>query len=156
MTKQDTIDLLKIIKTNYQNLSIDNDVIKYWFNKLELYDRQDVLDRLDRYMNSEDYKEIPKVSRLIMGLKTTLERQKENKYDDCLVQCNLCKRWFNNKNIEYHYDKCLDLKFLEVKSNALGKPMTREQLEELSPKQIEELLNKHLPKNKNENIIKKY
>ena len=40
---------------------------------LNKYDRKDVTNRLCKYMESEDYKEIPKVNRLVLGLKTLEE-----------------------------------------------------------------------------------
>ncbi len=146
MTYQEVTDLLRIIKTSYQNFSMDKDVVDYWFNVLNKYDSKDVTNRLCKHMESEDYKEIPKVNRLVLGLETLEDKANQHKYDDYLVQCNLCKKWFKYKNIDFHYDRCLDIQFLVNKSYNVGKPMTRIEIEELPPKKIEELLNKYLPK----------
>lgn len=146
MTYNQVMDLLTIIKTNYQHFIVNDEVAGYWFNILNKYDSKDVSNRLCKYMESEDYKEIPKVNRLVLGLETLEDKANQHKYDDYLVQCNLCKKWFKYKNIDFHYDRCLDIQFLVNKSYKVGKPMTREEIKELPPKKIEELLNKYLPK----------
>ena len=76
MTYQEVTDLLRIIKTSYQNFSMDKDVVDYWFNVLNKYDGKDVTNRLCKHMESDDYKEIPKVNRLVLGLETLEDKAK--------------------------------------------------------------------------------
>nr|DAL31291.1 MAG TPA_asm: Loader and inhibitor of phage G40P [Caudoviricetes sp.] len=146
MTKQDLSELLKIIKINYQNFSMDKDLTNYWFECVKDYSYEEVADKLAEHLENDEYNDIPKAKQLTRFLMTEDEKlKKEQAYKGLLVACGLCGEWMDLNNYQNHYAKCLDISYLIMVSKRLGTPITRQELAELSDWKIKKLCEKYKP-----------
>lgn len=152
MTLSKTEELLENIKAHYQNFSITENVVKEWYKVLADYSFSDVIEKLVDHLESDDYKEVPQVYRLVKDLKTEEEKEKVNEINNkILVCCNLCEDWMSMSEYESHYGRCLDIEYLVGASKKVGKPMTRSELNKLPQSKIQALYEKY-PARRNNNI----
>ena len=156
MTLSRTKEVLENIKAHYQSFSITENVVKKWYKVLIDYEFTDVIESLVDHLESDEYKEVPQVYRLVKYLKTEEEKQNQKesnmKYKIC---CNLCEKWMSMNEHEEHYGRCLDIEYLIGASKKVGKPMTRRELSKLSQNQIQALYDKYPARiNKNMGVVK--
>lgn len=67
-------------------------------------------------------------------------------YDTDKVECNLCHRWMILPEYDLHYEKCMDIQYLENVAKEKGEEFTRKDLENCRSDVIEKLLSKYPPK----------
>lgn len=79
MTKEQTKNLFRRIKSHYQEFTVDDFKVDEWHKELKDYDYDDVTKRFEFHLNSEDYGQvIPKLWFLKKGL-ITIGEKKESK-----------------------------------------------------------------------------
>ncbi len=66
-------------------------------------------------------------------------------YETDKIECNLCHRWMLIPQYERHYERCLDIQYLENIAKEKGESFTRKDLEECTPAIIDKLLAKYPP-----------
>lgn len=144
MELQEVKNLVSNIKAYYHYFSLDKDTLPVWKKKLENYDYEDVLRKLEEHLKGEQSKEIPQLHFLLRGLLTTKQKQQnKGKY---VVECNLCHRWMSIKEYDEHYGKCLDVEYLVNVAKTKGEDIKREDIENCRQDVINKLLEKYPPK----------
>lgn len=117
MTKQQTEQLLRLIKSYFQYFSLTEDVFENWSEKLKDYDFNEVLEQLDNYIDSGD-EDIPTLSLLIHPLKT-FEQKKEDEAPG-YYHCTRCgKKYLSMKEADDCFDRDLDLSYIKRISKKL-------------------------------------
>lgn len=110
MTYSDTKEVLKRIKSNYQSFVCDDYVLKEWYKELKDYDIEDIMQKLEEHMRSEQYgNTFPKLYYLTKFLKKTEEKGIVNHYK---LQCMHCKEFVDEELFDKHYERCLDIKYI--------------------------------------------
>ena len=105
MGKEEVNELIKLISSNYTNFVKDGkekDMYKMWFEELQQYDYEDVLEALKSYMAQEKYQyQPPTLYLLISGL--TKKHDKKD-WSKGTFFCSYCKRTFNNEEEQKHHE----------------------------------------------------
>lgn len=137
MTKDQTKNLLRRIKSHYQEFSIDDFKVNDWHKELKDYDYEEVTERFELHLNSEDYGQaIPKLWFLKKGLRT-FDEKKESKIYKNPVICQICGRPVDLRIYESHYNKCSAINYMQREIKRIyGKDVPREQLENMSEDQF--------------------
>ena len=76
MTKEETKNLFRRIKSHYQEFSIDEFKLDEWYKELKQYSYEDVTSRFELHLSSEEYGQLsPKLWFLKKGLRTIDEKK---------------------------------------------------------------------------------
>ena len=146
MTKEEASEVLRRIKANYQEFSIQENYIKdEWYRALQNYDLEDVFQKLDEHLRDEIYgREIPKVNFLVKGL---IKSKDKGKVRDYLIYCNNCGQVVGDKEYDKHYKKCsaADVIVRDLKKY-FNLTVKRKELMELSDTKFEQAYQKYLNK----------
>ena len=111
MERKDVSVIMKRIKSHYQEFIVDDFKLEEWYRELKDYSLDDVMEKLDLHLKSEQYgNQIPKVYFLTKYLTKEKEKGKEI---DGLLQCQLCKQFVDYKDYEDHYDRCSSIDYLD-------------------------------------------
>lgn len=104
MTRKESIEFMERIKSHYQDFIINEFKINEWHKELSLYDYDDVNQKLDEHLRSNEYGEsIPKLFFLTKYLIPSKEKGKIKKYT---IKCQLCEREIPDTEYDLHYSKC--------------------------------------------------
>ena len=96
MTKEQTKNLFRRIKSHYQEFTVDDFKVDEWYKELKDYDYDDVTKRFELHLNSEDYGQvIPKLWFLKKGL-ITIGEKKESQQTGGLEM----KDYYNAKDVQ--------------------------------------------------------
>lgn len=144
------------IKAHYQNFLVEDYVIEEWYRVLQDYDFDEVMNKFVDHLTGDNYKDLPQVYQLVRDLQTIEEKSKSNEVNNQIkVCCNLCERWMNMGEYKNHYARCLDIEYLVKQSEKVEKPTTRNELNKLTQKQIQALIEKYPPKqNKSVGVVR--
>lgn len=145
MNKTETKKLTDKIKGYYNSqFFVDEYVIDAWYETMKPYDLDDAIEHIQTYIK-EFPDTPPKPHTFKRGLYTHEEKERI-KNSNFTVQCNLCQRWMPLADYDSHYDKCLDIQYLEGVAKQKGEAFTREDLENQPDRVIDALLSKYQPK----------
>lgn len=118
MTKQQTEQLLRAIKSFFPYFSLTEDVFENWSEKLKDYDFNEVLEQLDNYVDSGD-ENVPTLSLLIHPLKTFA--QKEEDAAPGYYHCTRCgKKYLSMEEADDCFERDLDISYIKRISKKLG------------------------------------
>lgn len=112
MTKNEVADIMKRVKNNYQEFSIDEDKTSEWVGVLKDYLFDDVNNKLTEYLeDSYNQSKIPKVYALVKGLLTQDEKNElaNGRY---LTYCKICNKYIKEAEYEAHFDRCSSIKYI--------------------------------------------
>lgn len=151
MTKKETMDFLKRIKTYYQTFSIEDYVIDEWHKKLKPYELSDVEEKLEEHLKGDLADRPPMLHYLTKYLKTPEE--KERLSNDYYIQCNGCGKWmFMSDYDNDHFERCLTIRtlisFLKRKD---GREIPYEELDQYDTDTINRIYDKYEEEIKLEN-----
>lgn len=111
MERKDVSIIMKRIKSHYQEFIVDDFKLEEWYKELKDYSLDDVMEKLDLHLKSEQYgNQIPKVYFLTKYL--TKEKEK-NKKVQINVNCQLCGKKVSLEDYENHYDRCSSIDYLD-------------------------------------------
>ena len=108
MQENEVRQIMSIIKSNYQNFSVNEDVINEWCRRLSSYSYEDIRNQLDNYL---DYgEEPPRINQLTYGVKTL--EQKQNEFNG-YVYCSKCGKRYNDfKKANECYERDMDIQYI--------------------------------------------
>lgn len=113
MTKEQTKNLFRRIKSHYQEFTVDDFKVDEWYKELKDYDYEDITKRFELHLNSEDYGQVvPKLWFLKKGVLTIAEK-KESKVYKCSVICQICKEAIPVRGYDIHYSKCSSIDYMQ-------------------------------------------
>lgn len=108
MQEEEVREIMSIIKSNYQNFSINEEVINEWCRRLSIYDYEDIKHQLDSYL--EYGEEPPRINQLTYGV--TPKEKKEEKFNG-YVYCSKCgKAYTDLKKVDECYERDLDIEYI--------------------------------------------
>lgn len=137
MTKEQTKNLFRRIKSHYQEFSIDDFKVDEWYKELKDYDYEDITRRFELHLNSEEYGQVlPKLWFLKKNL-LTIDEKKESKVYKYPVVCQLCGKEINLRGYDQHYAKCSAINYMQTQIKKIyGKDTPREVLEKLTDEEF--------------------
>lgn len=145
MNKQETKKLLDTIKGYYNSqFFVDEFVINAWVDTMQPYDLNDAIEHIQVYL--KEYPDTPPKPHIFKRGLYTHEEKMKFKNSDFTVECNLCHRWMPLGEYEEHYERCLDISYLEDIAKQKGENFTRADLENQTDRVINGLLAKYQPK----------
>lgn len=145
MNKTEAKKLTDKIKGYYNSqFFVDDYVLEAWYETMKPYDLDDAIEHIQTYV--KEFPDIPPKPHTFKRGLYTHEEKMRIKNSDFTVQCNLCGRWMSLDDYDSHYDKCLDIQYLESIAKQKGEAFTREDLENQPDKVIDALLSKYQPK----------
>lgn len=145
MNKTEAKKLTDKIKGYYNSqFFVDDYVLEAWYETMKPYDLDDAIEHIQTYV--KEYPDIPPKPHTFKRGLYTHEEKMRIKNSDFTVQCNLCQRWMSLDDYDSHYDKCLDIQYLESIAKQKGEVFTREDLENQPDRVIDGLLSKYPPK----------
>ena len=126
MKKNETVEILKRIKSNYQDFIVDEYKTNEWYKELKDYDFEDVMQKVEEHMRSEEYgKYPPKLYFLTKYLSTTAQKNNKTHF---LLQCPICKDYIPEEIYDEHYDRCMDIEYIDnILKKYFNKQLTKEQ-----------------------------
>ena len=125
MKKNEVNEILKRIKSNYQDFIVDDYKTNEWNKELKDYDFEDVMKKVEEHMRSEDYGSFPpKLYFLTKYLQTTSEKNTKTNY---LLQCTICGEYIPESEYDEHYDRCMDVDYIvRIRKKYFNKDITKE------------------------------
>lgn len=163
MKKNETIEMMKYIKTNYEFFEITEEKVNVWYETLKAYTFNDVLNNLKKVIGSGQWKSAPPLDVITHGLK---EQSSYLDWQKGVVKCPRCGKAFNIENESYeckaldkHRSRCnsIDYVIRETKKH-FGKELTRTELWNMDEEEFNyryDKLVEYIKKNtKDENLIK--
>ena len=145
MNKTEAKKLTDKIKGYYNSqFFVDDYVLEAWYETMKPYDLDDAIEHIQTYV--KEFPDIPPKPHTFKRGLYTHEEKMRIKNSDFTVQCNLCGRWMSLDDYDSHYDKCLDIQYLESVAKQKGETFTREDLENQPDRVIDALLSKYQPK----------
>lgn len=136
MSKNETIEMMKYIRTNYEFFDITEEKINLWYETLKEFNFNDVLMNLKKVIGTGQWKSAPPLDVIIHGLK---EQASYLDWQKGIVKCPRCGKAFNIENESYecralneHRSRCnsIDYVIRETKKH-FGKELTRKELWEM-------------------------
>lgn len=133
MTINETKQFMERIKTYYPTFIIDDFTIKEWHSQLKDYTDQDINEKLNEHLKSEQFGDyIPKLNFLTKYLTKEKDKGIIKTYK---ISCSKCGKVLTNENIEEHYERCNSVQFLIDNSKKyLNKNLNRDKLMECDDK----------------------
>jgi len=144
MKKEETKELLKLIKYNYPSFDVKEGMVTMWSQIMSEYSYDDVKHALEVYMADDRFqKQPPTAYLLVKGLPKVRDRidfTKDTFY------CRHCGKAFNDmEEHDKHFDKCSSIQYL-IRENKkwFNRIIDRKFLWQLSDEEFEERYNKML------------
>lgn len=164
MKKNETIEMMKYLKNNYEFFEITEDKVNIWYETLKDYKFTDVLENLKKVIGTGQWKQVPPLDTIIHNLKT------EDKYLDWkkgVVRCPRCGRAFNvdNENyeckaLEEHRSRCNSIDYVIRETKKwFGKDLTRAELWNMPKDEFDYRYNKlveYIMSNTKDETLKKF
>ena len=143
MEKQETMNILKRIKSHYQEFALDDFKVNEWHRELQKFDYVDVDLKLDEHLKSEVYGEqIPKLFFLTKHLIPTNEKGQIKKY---VIRCQLCGADVPDAIYDKHFARCNATKNIVLDfKKYLNLNVDEEQLKKLNDAKFEEVYQNYL------------
>ena len=145
MEKQETMTIMKRIKSHYQEFAIDDFKVEEWHKELKHYDFNDVDAKLDDHLKSEVYGEqIPKLFFLTKHLIPSSEKGKIRKYVIC---CQNCGAEVPDTMFDKHFSRCSStMVIIKGLKKHFNITVDKEALDKLSDSRFNEAYLKYLYK----------
>ena len=141
MTKQEVLDFMHKIKANYQEFSIEDYVINEWYEKLKQFELSDVLERLDKHLNGEYQKKLPRLNYFINGLKTPEEKAKTN---TIRIRCSYCNKVINLDELDSHTARHNSIAYIKSREKLLNKSFNEEKMLNATEKEFDKFYYKFI------------
>lgn len=125
MTKTETIQFMQKIKSYYQEFIIEEYVINEWYEKLKPFDLEDVTERLEKHLNGEYQKKLPRLNYFINGLKTPEEKAKTN---IIRIRCSYCNKVISLDELDSHTARHNSIAYIKSREKFLNKSFNEEKL----------------------------
>ena len=126
MKKNETMEILKRIKSNYQDFTVDEYKKNEWYKELKDYDFEDVMRKVEEHMRSEEYGKFPpKLYFLTKYLQTTVQKNTRTNY---LLQCRICGEYVPEQIYDEHYQRCIDTDFMIRMKEKYSKTKTSKEI----------------------------
>lgn len=162
MNKIDCREILDYVSMNYSNFQIDNNLFNMWFNELQQYDKDDVLNKIKEMISKDLYQMKPPT--LMAIIKDIPKQQEKLDWNKGVAFCNYCGKGFNIGDVKLpnalaelhkHEDKCRSMNFIikQVKKYK-GIELTRKELWSYDDDKFEKVYNKTLELIKDNSIDK--
>lgn len=137
MTKEQTKNLFRRIKSHYQEFAVDDFKVEEWYKELKEYDYEDITKRIELHLNSEEYGQVvPKLWFLKKGILTIAEK-KESKVFKNPVICQICGRPVSLRGYDIHYAKCSAIDYMQRQIKKIyDKDTPRELLEKMTDEEF--------------------
>lgn len=160
MKKNETIEMMKYIKTNYEFFEITEEKVNVWYETLKAYTFNDVLNNLKKVIGSGQWKSAPPLDVITHGLK---EQSSYLDWQKGVVKCPRCGKAFNIDNESYesvglneHRKRCNSIDYVIRETKKwFNKDLTRAELWNMDEDEFNYRYNKlveHIMKNtKDEN-----
>ena len=143
MKINETKDFMERVKVYYPSFIVDDYTIKEWHSQLKDYSFQDINEKLNEHLKSEQYGDyIPKLNFLTKYL--TKEKDKESKnLDDIYTNCILCGKSIKLSEFKIHHQKCSSIDYIirQVRKYK-NREHNREEIESLSDEKFDSLYEK--------------
>ena len=154
MNKVEVKNFMKRIQSHYNDFIVDDFKISEWYSELSKYDSQDVSERLDKHLKSEEYgKFAPKLFNLTRYLVPSEDKDKKIVYNK---ECPKCGRIFTNETFDDHYDDCVLIASIERDmKNYFNITITRQELETYGKEKLYKTYNKYIDKMLNCELVTK-
>lgn len=143
MTKEETLDLMHKIKAHYQEFALEDYVISEWYEKLKLFDYEDVLKTFENHLTGEYQSKIPKLHYIANGLKTPEEKAKASVIH---VKCSLCGRSINYLDFDSHLARHSSVYYIKSREHYLGQHYNEEQMLNAEQEYFDKFYDKFLEK----------
>ena len=144
MNKEQTKQLLKLIKYNYPDFEMKEGMASMWASIMCKYSYEDVKRKLEEHMAEDRFqKQPPTAYLLVKGLPKVKDRIDFTKDT---IFCRFCNKAFNDKEEhDKHYDKCSSIEYL-IRENKkwFNRIIDRKFLWQLSDEEFEDRYNKML------------
>lgn len=125
MTKTETISFMQKIKSYYQEFIIEDYVINEWYEKLKPFDLDDVLARLDKHLNGEYQKKLPRLNYFVNGLKTPEEKAKTSVVK---IRCSHCNKVIGLDELDGHTARHNSIAYIKSREKLLNKSFNEQKL----------------------------
>lgn len=145
MTIGETKQFMERVKTYYPTFLIDDFTIKEWHSQLKDYNCQDVNEKLNEHLRSEQYGDyIPKINFLTKYLTKEKDKGKDNA-NEIHTNCTLCGANILLSDFAIHYYKCSSIDYIirQVKKYK-NQDLPRNDIENLSEQKFNSLYEKVL------------
>ena len=129
MTKAELKGFMEKIKANYQEFSIEDYVVAEWYKKLKDFDLEDVEKKLEKHLNGEYRKTVPRLNFIASGLKTP--EQKLNA-QTIRIRCHLCNEVFEMKDFERHLKRHNSIAYIKSREHYLNQKNNVDELMNLT------------------------
>lgn len=129
MKKNNVVEILQRIKSNYQDFVVDDYKKNEWYRELKDYDFEDVMKKVEEHMRSEEYGKFPpKLYFLTKYLQTTAQKNSKTNF---LLECSICGKYVPEKEYDEHYGRCMDISYIDhILKTYFNKKVTKESWQE--------------------------
>ena len=144
MNKEQTKDLLKLIKYNYPDFEMKEGMATMWAQVMSEYSYEDVKHALEVYMAEDRFqKQPPTAYLLVKGLPKVKDRIDFTKDT---IYCDICRRAFNDRDeLDKHFDRCSSTRYVIKQTKKwFNRDIDKGFLWKLSDEEFEERYNKLL------------
>lgn len=143
MEKKEINEILKRIKSNYQDFVVDEYKINEWNRELKNYDFNDVMNKLEQHLRSEEYGKFPpKLYFLTKYLQTTEEKNTKTNFK---LQCSICGEYVDENIYVNHYERCLDIDYIKhIRKKYFDTDITVDTIQKLKALSENQFYNKYL------------
>lgn len=104
MEKIEVKDLMKRIKNNYPEFTVDEDKFEEWYKELKGYDLEDVTEKLEKHLRNEEYSDKP--PKLYYLTRYLVPAKEKNIVPNHRVVCQFCGEAVLESEYQDHYDRC--------------------------------------------------
>lgn len=141
MEKKQVINFMQRIKSHYQEFIIDDYKIEEWYNELKDYSMEDVMNKLEQHLRSEEYgSQIPKVYFLTKYLTKEKDKGKSIKGK---IECIICHNFIDITDWDKHFDRCSSVDYLNRKNiQYFNKSIDKEKYMNMDLREFNEKYNK--------------
>ncbi len=143
MSRQELLELLKLIEISYPFFKNSEDIEKAWFKVMHNFSYEDVKKNLDIAMGEDRFqKEPPQAYYLVQGLTPV---SKKISLENVIVYCPICKRALNQNEETQHRERCLSIRYLVNQYKKwTGNELDKRTLWEMSEEEFQEKYDRFL------------
>lgn len=116
MNKEQVNEMLSQLSMQYQNFKITDELFDMWFDELQQYDFNDVIDRLKHLVSTGRYNYNPPP--LIMIIDGLTKKHHKLDWKKNVVLCHFCNKGFNvdekgySAELKEHEDRCRSINYV--------------------------------------------
>ena len=136
MEKNDVKDILKKIKSNYNEFVINDYTTNEWYQELKDYDFEDVVAKINEHIRSEQ----DRPPRVYVLTKNLIKIADKNKQEEYVINCPLCGRVLKPEEYDVHYDRCLSVQYIlrQYRRFNIPNPPTKKVLYQMEQHEFDE------------------